>query len=290
MNVSNTPATTVPGAKVDDAESLELCKVSLSPFKVGKGVERSVLFEEEVEYEGKNGDPLEGFEKPVLPLRGSSANASGGVFNLMATAQADIYAFMSLIQKMAQTMRKSDQEIRNAAVGAQVAELNNGAKEMEKAAASRLTAAQTQAWFSIGTGAATAVAGGVGAFGAYKSNQAGTARSLAHASKDFDAGRVAKTSEKNWDNFAKSTMTGTDGVGRAAQGWGQLLSASDSKAAENHDAEKLRREAASKVHEQESTDAQARAQQMLDIMRDVQSKLAAMEQSNSETIRQMARN
>lgn len=291
MSVSfTTPNTTLPGANVHGAESSGAPKAAHDAVKT-KGLDKTVLFED-VEGDDKTVDrEMDDIEVPV-PVNVAEAKTSAAVYSLTTTVQADIYAFMHLMQQMLQTMRTSDKELRHAETQAGVAELMSGAKEMEEAAGKRLSAAQTQAWFAIGAGTATAVAGGVSAFGTYKSAQYSKQGEAATLSGDMELASSHNASASNWGNLARTsgTVIGSEGgLSGATQGFGRLLAASDNASAEKHDAEKLKHEAASRVHEQESADAQTRAQQYLDMIRDLQGKLSTMEQSNSDTIRNAVR-
>lgn len=179
--------------------------------------------------------------------------------------QTDIYAFMALFQQMAQTMRTSAREVRQSEMEAQVGALKNAAQEMRNAAQDRMVGAMVAGAFQIAGGLAQVGAGVM------------QGRTLA------GNGPFAESQAKR-----QSDMGG--GVSGIAGGIGSMVNASQERKAAEHDAKKAELEAQSKVHESGMQQASELAQQMMDVIRDVREKLAAIEQSRMETNRGIARN
>lgn len=207
-------------------------------------------------------------------LRGLPApdvtQGAGPVFDAMSRlseqkVQTDIYAFMALFQQLAQTMRSSAREVRANELQAQVDTLKGAAQEMRDAAKDRMIGAMTQGAFQIFGGLAQAGSGGL---------QLGV---LAKGG----AGAEAR---------ARSLSDVGGGVSGVAGGIGTMINASQEQKAAEHEARRSELEAQSKVHESGMQQASEMAQQMMDVIRDVRDKLAAIEQSRMETNRGIARN
>lgn len=99
---------------------------------------------------------------------------------------------------------------------------------------------------------------------------------------DMAQGSLLKSAER-----ASQFGQGASGV---LGGIGGMINASQERAAAEHDANKSERETEAKVFETKSQQANDFMQQMMDVIRDVRDKLSAIEQSNVETNRGIARN
>ncbi|HEX7750344.1 MAG TPA: type III secretion system translocon subunit SctB [Bordetella sp.] len=99
---------------------------------------------------------------------------------------------------------------------------------------------------------------------------------------DMAQGNLLKSADR-----ASQFGQGASGV---LNGIGGMVHASQERAAALHDAQKSERETEAKVFETRSQQANDFMQQMMDVIRDVRDKLSAIEQSNVETNRGIARN
>ncbi|HZY20507.1 MAG TPA: hypothetical protein VFE82_18705 [Ramlibacter sp.] len=182
----------------------------------------------------------------------AAAGAAKGLAMLQGDqVNADMFAFLALFQKLAQTMRDSARTERAANLQQQVASLQSAADEMRSAAADRLTAGILQGVGSMAAGASQ-MAGGI------KGTQA-------------------------------SIATGT-GTGQMIQGGFGIAASGFTYAADMHDAKKTDYETAAKVAESGAQQANDMMQQMMDIIRDVRDKLQSIQQASLETNRGIARN
>jgi hypothetical protein len=179
--------------------------------------------------------------------------------------QTDLYAFMALFQQLAQTMRTSAREVRQAEMTAQIDTLKSAAQEIRNAAQDRMIGAMTAGAFQIAGGLAQVGAGVM------------QGRALS------GGGQFAEAQAKK-----QSDMGG--GLSGIAGGIGAMINASQERKAAEHDAKKAELEAQAKVHESGTQQASELAQQMMDVIRDVREKLGAIEQSRMETNRGIARN
>jgi hypothetical protein len=99
---------------------------------------------------------------------------------------------------------------------------------------------------------------------------------------DLAQGNLLKSADR-----ASQFGQGASGV---LGGIGGMINASQERAAAEHDAKKSEIETEAKVFETKSQQAGDFMQQMMDVIRDVRDKLSAIEQSNVETNRGIARN
>ncbi|SEJ51091.1 type III secretion system translocon subunit SctB [Achromobacter sp. NFACC18-2] len=179
--------------------------------------------------------------------------------------QMDLYAFMALFQQLAQTMRTSAREVRQAEMTAQVNTLKSAAQEIRNAAQDRMIGAMTAGAFQI--------AGG-----------------LAQVGSGIMQGRTLAAGGQFAESQAKKQSDMGGGLSGIASGIGSMVNASQERKAAEHDAKKAELEAQAKVHESGTQQASELAQQMMDVIRDVREKLGAIEQSRMETNRGIARN
>ncbi|OZI46668.1 type III secretion system translocon subunit SctB [Bordetella genomosp. 5] len=211
---------------------------------------------------------------------GSPPDAAKALGSLEQNVQADIYAMMTLFQKLAQEQRNSARADRAAAMDAQVQTLMSAADAIRDAAAERFKGAMVAGAFQI-IGGAMQVAAGAGAVGAsLKSvNMTTTSSPLTAAQTKFQTGL---------DGFAANASGLGQGASGIAGGIGSMAQAGFDRAAGAKDAERAELEASAKVFESGVQQANDLMQQMMDVIRDVREKLSAMEQSRVETNRGIA--
>jgi thiaminase len=237
------------------------------------------------------------------PKEGAPAPSTANTLKSLSDDQVstDIYAFMALFQKIAQSMRDTARTQRATELEAQTSELLNAAQEMREAAASRFNAAIVQGTFQIVSGAAQIAASSVS-----------LAKSAKAGSKEFDASASSREAESATDAAKKLELQETaseltkqsKAAGAAASfahdmgqasngiitGAGGILSGWFSKEGGDHDATSAEAQARAKVHETAAQQASDQMQQMMDVIRDIRDKLQAIQQSAVETNRSIARN
>jgi hypothetical protein len=207
--------------------------------------------------------PDPGDTKPL----GEVSNVLGSMSSV--ELHADIFTFMALFQKMAQDMRQTARLDREMQLQANVSSLQAAADQIKAAAQERFSAALTQGICQIGAGAIQI--GGAAAAGA----------KLKGASGDGAALKIQQ---------ATNLTTGTGGAGQIMQGVGTIVSGSFELKAGEADAKGKKLEAQSKIEEEARSKANDIMQQMQDVIRDIRDKLGAIQQSNIETNRGIARN
>lgn len=188
-----------------------------------------------------------------------------------ANMNADIFAFMAIFQKMSQEMRQTARMDRELSMQAQVSTLQAAAEKIREAAKERYTAAMIQGAAQIAGGVAS-VAGGMKALGTIGAAKA-------------SGGDMNVATSK-----AQSQSGIGSGIGGIMQGMGGMIAAGYEKKAGEADADRAKLEAGAKMHEAARDKANDMMQQMQDIIRDIRDKLGAMQQSNIETNRGIARN
>lgn len=245
------------------------------------------------------------------------------------TVSTDIYSVMALIQKLAQEQRNSARAVRDASLEQQVTQLKGAADEIRNAAQERFVGAVVAGAMQIAGGAiqmGSAVASGIkSAQAASKFSEANQASKSAAAAQNeiADLNRNAKglvdkdlKGEFNQaiDKFQNQSRTdklnakflesqandlsskaaNRQAFGQGASGLlggiGGIVNASQERKAAEHDARKSELEANAKISDTNMQQANDFMQQMMEVIRDVKDKLGAIEQSNVETNRGIARN
>ncbi|MGE8547092.1 MAG: type III secretion system translocon subunit SctB [Alcaligenes sp.] len=206
----------------------------------------------------------------MLPVPSEKA-AVGDLLDKLNTVVVllDILAVMTVLQQCSQQMRNQAREIRNAEMQSQITSLLNAADEICHAANLRLAAGILSATGQIAGGLISinlAVGGGA-------LSMMGIARG--------DAGAGLKA-------FGDSVSGTAQGANTAMTGLGQIGSSISERVAASSDAKKARLEADARVHEQAAQQAGEIMQQMLEIIREVREKIAAIEQTKTETNRAIA--
>ena len=228
---------------------------------------------------------------------------------------ADIFTFMALFQKLAQEMRNANREVRTAEIEGQITELQNAAGEMRKAASMRFAAAVTEGAMQIaggvlqGVSSTIALADGAKSFSKGQQQlaldqKANMAKQIKSGSSDVGVQRHANQIKNDLQIQSKAAGLDASLSGRKADygiqmgqalgsitsGLGGVISAGMRLEAENADASRAEAEARSKEHEIEVQHANDIMQQMMEIIRDVRSKLESINQAAVETNRGIARN
>lgn len=262
--------------------------------------------------------------------RKDAGGANEAMKNLNSdTVSTDIYSVMALIQKLAQEQRNSARAVRDASLEQQVTQLKDAANEIRHAAQERFIGAVVAGAMQIASGAiqmGSAVASGVkSAQAASKLSEADKlSKGAANAQNDImelrqnSKGLVDKElrqefSQRIGDLKKQSNLdtvnakflqnqagdlstqaTNRQAFGQGASGLlggiGGIINASQERKAAEHDAQKSEMEANAKISDTNMQQANDFMQQMMEVIRDVKDKLGAIEQSNVETNRGIARN
>lgn len=234
----------------------------------------------------------------------------------------DIYAVMALFQKLSQQARDTAREERMAAMEARVAALGQAADKMREAAKWRLWGTVAQASMQIVSAAGKIGASATSIKGSVKAGDLSTkAQKLSqqaaqrHEIADQAAGvktnkfdsstHVAKMRrEANaLDDQARSLNTQASalnakisarqgvigGTSEIVASTGSIIKGGFDYMAARRDAEKMELETKAELERAAYDRANETMQQMRDIIRDIQSKLAEMERSTHETNRQITR-
>ena len=233
-------------------------------------------------------------------------------------AITDCFDFMKVFQQCQMLMRQTARQQRAAELSAEVQSMNKAADEMKSAADKRLAAGIMQGVMGIVGGMAQIGAGAVqmrNAAGALQNSLKGAeSQKLAEGArleaKDYnrsgnltqgtEANRIAAGYEQmaanrnavagNLSSRAQAWGSIGQGVGGMASSAGSIASASLNHAAEMDEVDKARLEAETKVHETNVEHANEIMQNTLEVIRDIQEKIAATQQAQAETNRGIARN
>ncbi|WP_142848241.1 type III secretion system translocon subunit SctB [Telmatospirillum sp. J64-1] len=170
----------------------------------------------------------------------------------------DIFTMMALFQKLGQEMRTAAREERLAETQIQMQALGDAANKMREAAQARLTGAIIQGTMQIAGG----IAQGMGAMAA------GGAKTDSAAQINMQQGRAAS------EVF--------NGIGAIANGICQFQ-------ASLADADKADLDKLATLHGAKRDQAQEMMQAMRDLIKDIQDKLAAIEQSSHDTNKSIVR-
>ena len=209
---------------------------------------------------------------PDLRASHALAGTAVSVDGAMQQVSTDIYAFMQAYTKIMQQMRAAAREQRTAELDSQASAIRGSAAEIRTAAAERYTAAVIEGSMQIASGAismgAATISLGV----------------IAMASKgDLAPGSALLAKLNNMNQL----MTGLTQTG---EGTGKIIAAGHTMAASEADARAKENEADATAAQARRQSAQEAFQAATDTLNDIRAKLAAIEQSNIETNRGMARN
>ena len=247
-------------------------------------------------------DPTADLPEPGGDLRGASGKSLAAMGD--SQVQADIYSFMALFQKLAQTMRDSARSQRDTELRGQVSALMSAADQMKESAQSRYEAGMAQGISQVVGGVAqlgmSSVAMYQGVKGAAATNTGGDqianakaagAKGMVGVEQSLSVQGNASLAAGSRATTYSATASGVgQGLGGIASGAGQIIAAGKQKDADLKDAEKAKTEAIAKQHETAAQHAGDMMQQMMDIIRDVRDKLQSMEQAAVETNKGIARN
>lgn len=212
----------------------------------------------------------------VAPRQGEQKVDTSGMEAALDDADAnvstDIYAFMALFNKLAQEMRNAAKEQRQGELQAQVSSINSAADKMVEAAEKRFAAAVVQSTIQI-VGGAISIGSGFASI-----------KSMASASKaDMKTGSAFLNKQTAQQGILNGSSQVISGLGGIVSGGIEMSASFDDAAAKRLDAEgtaaQARREASQEV-----------AQNMADLIKDIREQLRAINQSNIETSRGIARN
>jgi len=218
---------------------------------------------------------------------------------------ADIYSFMALFQKIAQSMRNTARTERTTALQGQVSSMQNAAEQMKTTAALRFAGAVVsgsmqiaggvmQAGMSAASAANTIKGANMDAAG--KNTLAGVelgSQKGMGATQQFELTKMGNSQvAQGASATAKGASQGAYGQAAAgvAGGLGSMVSSGLNYAADLSDAKKAQFDIQAKVQETAGQHANDMMQQMMDVIRDVRDKLQSIQQAAVETNRGIARN
>jgi hypothetical protein len=254
--------------------------------------------------QGKN--PTEALDDPAF---GALSKTSTDWLDKLSgdDVQGDIYAFMSLFQKLAQTMRQTAQTQRTSELVAQVSELQNAAEQMEKAATMRLVAGCVQSGLQIAGGLAQ-----IGFSSASLKSSVQGAKLEAQGSKMIagsenqmkgpesmgagqrldmkNSGIDIQSSGKQLSAVGANQQSTGQAVGSIMTGAGQVAGSGFNYAADKEEQKKAEMDVRAKEHEVAQNHANEMMQQMMEVIRDIKDKLQSIQQTSIETNRGIARN
>lgn len=197
---------------------------------------------------------------PLLPEARSEGAIPQGLGTRLEgmAATTDIYSVMALFQKFGQEARNSARAERQVELQTRIDALADAANQMRLAATLRLAAGVASGVAQIGAGVIQ-IGGGI-------------------------AGGAAKT-----DQAARAIAAITDGGAKIAQGIGSTAQSGFEFAAQMTDASKADLDKDATLAQSKYDQANETMQQMRDLIRDVQGKLAEIEQSAHDTRTQILR-
>lgn len=225
----------------------------------------------------------------------------------------DAFAFMALFQKMAQTMRESAMQDRSASMERQVSALDNAKDKMLEAARQRFTAAVVSGAVQIGCGAlqaGVAIGGGVMQIrGSAMKTEAADMSEFAQATKfnaqqlggldgselhqigsnvQLSANALNKAGSR-LDTIGNAFLQSGKSVSEMGQGAGSIAKAGLDFGASKTDAEKMAADKQATVERTQYEKANDFVRQMQDMIRDIQEKLASIENAAADTRKQITR-
>lgn len=233
-------------------------------------------------------------------LQGQALNNLGALSD--SQVSADIYAFMALFQKLAQTMRDNARLDRSTQMQAQVGAMNDAADQMRESAALRFAGGIVSGALQIAGGAAQMGMSAASAANTIKGAQIDAkAGNLQSEMQQSNLGANLKADLGRQINAMKVEGAGFTAAGMKFQGYGQatgsmtgglggIASSAFEFAASESDAKKAELDAKAKVAETGAQHANEVMQQTMDVIRDVRDKLQSIQQTAIETNRGIARN
>lgn len=236
---------------------------------------------------------------------GDTANPPPGLGSKLEkmSSMSDIYQIMALFQELSQDARNSARTDRHAQLELRMEQMGQAAQKMRDAATERLIGTCVQAGVQI---AASAVTIGISA-GSLSSTI--KAENMNIQAKSMAAG-AEQAKALNLPNMSASLQNSADGLRSASfvmsnktqqisqicKSAGEIVTASGSiikggyeHSAGNKEADKVLHDKQAEMHRLGYDNANEVMQQMRDLIRDLQSKLAELDRSTSETNKQITR-
>lgn len=214
----------------------------------------------------------------------------------------DMYTVMALVQRTAQAMRNANRQLRAEALDAQVGQLLQSANDMQKSANFKFAAAMVQSAMQVAGGGVqlgASISSGRDAAVAAKAQGlvdkaniklSGMDKSTPEAQQLASHAQDWGTVSKSFQQSAEQTNARARVAGEFLGGTGGAIGAGLNFAASSAEVDAKRHEAAAKLHESATAEANDMMQQMMEVIRDVKDKLSAIDQSRTETNRGISRN
>lgn len=261
---------------------------------------------DEMLFAARGGKPASGLKTPAELDIKTAAESSNSLSKLDGVdVTADIYSFMALFQKIAQSMRNTARTERSAALQGQVSSMQSAADQMKTTAALRFAASVVSGSMQIAGGVTQAGMSAASAAITIKGANMDAAGRNTLAGVDFGSqkgmGVTQQFDLKTLGNNQVAQGAGFTAHGGAlgaqaqaasgiAGGLSSVVASSINYAADLSDAKKAQFDIAAKVQETAGQHANDMMQQMMDVIRDVRDKLQSIQQAAIETNRGIARN
>jgi hypothetical protein len=199
----------------------------------------------------------------------------------------DIYSVMALFQQISQEARGSAREQRHAEMELRMESLGKAADEMREAALKRLIGTCVQAGVQAASGAFKIGMGSAGIKDAMKADKFAQAATKAGSETVEGAALATRAASVNAAGQARQ-MVG-NGVADIMGAVGTVVKGGLDYSAGLDDAEKLNHDKQTELHRAAYDRANETMQQMMDVMRDIRSKLSEIENSANDTAKQITR-
>ncbi|MEI2740864.1 MAG: type III secretion system translocon subunit SctB [Candidatus Competibacter sp.] len=218
------------------------------------------------------------------------------IANLSESVQADVFAFMNLFFQMALETRKTASEIRSTEREAKFQELQNAADKIREAGVYQMVAGIVGGVTTIASGALS-MAGGLKSLKA-SSDALGGLKSEKLPNRPIELGDLEVSQGANVgqspnpmmaQNQAQAISMKFGGLASGVQGAGQIASSGLGFGATVAQTEQKEHETQAEKDQAQVDTANELYQNMQQTIQDVLSRLAAIQQSNSETTKQIVR-
>jgi hypothetical protein len=265
----------------------------------GKTAELSTIASDHDDLTLNRRDRLSSFNLPAPDGNGPTGDLNAiaqRIANLSESVQADVFAFMNLFFQMALETRKTSSEIRTAEREAKFQELQSAADKIREAGVYQMVA-------GIVSGVATIGSGVLNMAGGLKSLKAsGDALSGLKSEKlpnrpielsDIEVGNSSNVGQSlnpaTAQTQAQAVGMKFGGIASGVQGAGQIASAGLNFGASAAQTEQKEHEIEAEKDQAQVDMANELYQNMQQTIQDVLGKLAAIQQSNSDTVKQIVR-
>lgn len=213
---------------------------------------------------------------------------------------ADISVFMTLLTKLAQTMRNANRDLRTAEFQAQVQTLTQAADKILKSAQETKSAAKIQGWIQIAAGALQVGVAGYGGLKSYQGSKLTSSGESLIASANKNTGNPLSALDKisgSVDKAAGATASAignfaggaAHAIGQTGGGVGSLLSMNATQAAADAHAEEAKLQALAKTHETAVQHSNEVMQQQGELINDIRAKFLAILQAELDANRSIIR-